>query len=813
MDKFLAIKALFESETTQHGAVNLQHGETEGTINFNRGTANYNISSEDDPHIKEVISKFNELLHKEYSKHPDGELDGVGTLATEFFNNNNFHGIIDLLDKIHEKEPEYGITQLQNKWETAAFNIIDKAAQSKKGSPERKAFDRLVEETGCPKFNKWVFNKLILILKAHNKLFKSMTDLHNNKTLRNPRFYTVPVPPAVIKHNKYPSSVNTVDTAAAYGSGDFVFNEHFMQALMLFAHIKNVKPKHSFYTNNSVGNKTGTIPPQYCYIAFVIAHEILHYCLGDFSIGNELAKEPDVVELRRKFRDAHPTKKVIPYSTISNYAGDLRMNHMLVKNGYEQLPMGLFSENFNADTHKTYKELIKDMVKVLYSLDDLIDNDVNNHDNHTGGENNNNEGGGEGGGGGYDPSVDDLGDNPEKPENNNGEGEGENNGENQSGNNNQQGKSGKSGKSGQKDENGQENGQDGQDGKSGQEDGQENGAGGDENDSENNGKDGKDESNNNNKNPESKIDEIWKQGTNQLNDRDDGITSVDDIEKNNNNTPRNNGKGKGGGGGGGMANASSNDESFWKTLKPSLNWHSIVDKMFSNAMRSSTSYSRLHNSTMAAAALAMSKNDTDTMIQVKPANRDEEYHNPKILFVVDESGSMGSFRERIAAEIAAQFKSTGTSPRALLLKYGNNHITFNCNFSTNKAQLVTDSAELNRILTAQEIPEPKTSGANSTVELALNTTFAGGSTLGDDEIRIISNAYKNGYNILIFTDTDILAQNNLDKVKFLYHKLAKNRFYIVATTLSDFREICEQLEARHPENITFLSPKEEHDGS
>ena len=76
-------------------------------------------------------------------------------------------------------------------------------------------------------------------------------------------------------------------------------------------------------------------------------------------------------------------------------------------------------------------------------------------------------------------------------------------------------------------------------------------------------------SNNNNKNPESKIDEIWKQGTNQLNDRDDGITSVDDIEKNNNNTPRNNGKGKGGGGGG-MANASSNDESFWKTLNIGL---------------------------------------------------------------------------------------------------------------------------------------------------------------------------------------------------------------------------------------------------
>jgi hypothetical protein len=57
--------------------------------------------------------------------------------------------------------------------------------------------------------------------------------------------------------------------------------------------------------------------------------------------------------------------------TIINWVGDFRSNYLLVKSGYDQLPMGLFNDGINYDRQDTYKEMY-DLVKSEF---DKLDKD------------------------------------------------------------------------------------------------------------------------------------------------------------------------------------------------------------------------------------------------------------------------------------------------------------------------------------------------------------------------------------------------------------------------------------------------------
>lgn len=146
---------------------------------------------------------------------------------------------------------------------------------------------------------------------------------------------------------------NSVTTAAVYSTGEFVFNTEFMQNLLNYGAAIDVKPSGKKYVANG-----GTIPNEYCYIEFLILHEIFHYIFADFTTGS-------------KYKQYHPS--------ALNWAMDLRSNYLLVKSGYEQLPMGLFSDDVNLDRIETstFEKLIQvvdsEMKKLPEELQQWID--------------------------------------------------------------------------------------------------------------------------------------------------------------------------------------------------------------------------------------------------------------------------------------------------------------------------------------------------------------------------------------------------------------------------------------------------------
>jgi hypothetical protein len=176
----------------------------------------------------------------------------------------------------------------------------------------------------APKFSVMMFNKLMRYITVERDEFFPLRSYIDRRRLQTP----------IINFNEHPHNAKgQITTAAATPSAKFIFNRPFMQKLMDYAHIKGVKGKGKKWESNG-----GEIPDEYVYIEFLIMHEFMHYSRDDFYY-----------------------QKIIPGANpkIINWVGDFRTNYFLVKNGFEQLPIGLFCDNINYDRQKEYIDMYR----------------------------------------------------------------------------------------------------------------------------------------------------------------------------------------------------------------------------------------------------------------------------------------------------------------------------------------------------------------------------------------------------------------------------------------------------------------------
>ena len=287
---------------------------------YNEGDITFTKSSLTDPHIVDIL----EFVSKE---------SGVPVNILE---QKAQHGI-DKMTEMAKIAPLLNSTIAQNAAESEAFYMLCAVD----GRPP-----------GSPKFSVPLFRDLrIEIATDHQSGFWPLQGNIDRRPLENPSHFTEDneinfadelvkahikskTPGAPPPAKKDMSRVGSrVDTAAATPGGEFYFNVPFMQKLIDFAYLKKLKPNGVKYVSNG-----GMIPDEYGYIEFIILHEYLHYMEEDFYYQH-----------------------IIPNAnaTLINYAGDYRSNYLLVKSGYSQIPIGLFSDNINFDRQKSYAEMYK----------------------------------------------------------------------------------------------------------------------------------------------------------------------------------------------------------------------------------------------------------------------------------------------------------------------------------------------------------------------------------------------------------------------------------------------------------------------
>ncbi len=299
------------------------------TRRFQKGQVIFSNHEFTDKHIQDVIN----IIANELGKRPESIVEEIEAKINEFEEARKLAPIL---------------------YETIAQNIIESEIYS--------LYEKLGHEvTTAPTFNKITFDKLVTAIRTDVKGLFPLRSWTGGKGLWEPVIYfddtskqdakiedrgPISAEEKIAQHKKTKQQRErgdssrtikaNVTTAAASPDGTFYFNLEFMQSLINFAHIKGIKPKGKKYVSNG-----GQIPDEYCYIEFLILHEFLHYTQGDFYY-------------QKIIPDANPT--------IINWVGDFRSNYMLVKSGYEQLPMGLFNDEINHDRQKTYREMY-DLVK------------------------------------------------------------------------------------------------------------------------------------------------------------------------------------------------------------------------------------------------------------------------------------------------------------------------------------------------------------------------------------------------------------------------------------------------------------------
>ena len=224
----------------------------------------------------------------------------------------------------------------------AAFDLIEHVAKNPRFSNRRVPF------------NNDVFDDLLTKIRFEQKGFFP---------LRRPDRY-MPInhlSPILVPGSSNPAhrKYDNIPTACATSTGEFVFNTNFMQNLMDFAVIEGAKGKGRKYQSQG-----GPIPDAYAFIETLILHELLHYKYGDHE---KMLKYPQ-------------------YShEVHNWAMDFRINHLLSKAGFPQIPAMLLSDHINLDQQGSYTDMMRvvraELGKLPKPLQDFVD-DVMKTDTH-----------------------------------------------------------------------------------------------------------------------------------------------------------------------------------------------------------------------------------------------------------------------------------------------------------------------------------------------------------------------------------------------------------------------------------------------
>ena len=219
-------------------------------------------------------------------------------------------------------------------YETIAHNAAENAVFDLVSSVRSNVMD---PHPSLLKFDEITFLKLARMVQAEHPMFRPLKQ-PADPIRRVWKVTPILVPSNLREYKKY----NGVNTACATAQGDFVFNKPFMQNLMDWAVIEGVHPQGKKYHSNG-----GPIPDAYVYVEFLIMHEYMHFAYGDFNYSKQLP------QFNHK---------------VHNWASDFRSNYDLVKNNFAQLPIGLFSDHINSDRQGSYTDmaqLVHDELKKL----------------------------------------------------------------------------------------------------------------------------------------------------------------------------------------------------------------------------------------------------------------------------------------------------------------------------------------------------------------------------------------------------------------------------------------------------------------
>lgn len=723
-----------------------------------KGSTNFTKSDGSEAYIQEIIEKY-------------ASTKGITTVEAQKI----FDTKLEKFKINMEKSIKLNGTMLNNIGETVAFDLL--------------------EETPVDgiKFSKRIFQELFQEVKSEVPEFYPLSNSFEPKRIEPTIWYSP---------DKLAPEFNDVGTAACTPDAKLIFNVPFMEKLMKFASIKGIKANPNKLHGKKYVSQGGNIPDEYLYCEFVLLHEIMHYGNGDFY-----------------FEKAYKLN-----GNIVNYVGDFVTNYNLVKSGYAQLPIGLFNDDINYDRFNSYQQMYDVVEAELKKLSPKDQKDVMDQ-------------------------MDKMGD--EMPKN------GEGSDPNQTPQQKQQGQPGQQGPQGEKQEGeGQGQGEGDQQGQPGQN--QQGGSGDKKEQDKKDGQGSGDGDESDDKNPEKKdglggkgketaeekaeqkkkedaakadMEAQKKRAEEQKKGEKEGKTSgvapadgqpkgnvpssVDDAIKNNANKmaeaqqdkSRETKTGmnadamkpgaiadmmKGNNNGTGQNSADGNPYSLGeKNYTPKLNWRAMLKKMVPSGVEKNETYSK------------PSRRTTSSMVTiaqtgagvVKPGMKEIDSEKKGLCFILDNSGStmgkIGEMQNDIMMLLAKEAKKLNGV--MYVMKFSNDVHYFKVDVKTKKYARITDVADF--IATGKsniKCDEP--------IKGLFRSTYGGGTELTSKITMACKTLFTMNFNVVMFSDTDIVAGNNAQQLQQIYN-FGKKQLALIGCDKNDYKAFVDLLGSKG--NITY----------
>lgn len=681
--------------------------------------------------------------------------------------NKKFQEVVDKATENMNKSLKLNGTMLDNIGETAAFELLDGI------------------EIDDIKFEKRVFQEIFQEVKSEVPEFYPLTNGFEPKRIEASVYYS--------PDKLYPE-FNSVGTAACSPDAKLIFNVKFMEQLLKFATLKGVKASATHLHGKKYESQGGVIPDAYVYCEFVLLHEIMHYGNGDFYFAKAFNLNGNIV----------------------NYVGDFITNYNLVKSGYAQLPIGLFNDEINYDRYMSYQQMYavveeelnklgsKDQQNMMDQLDKMGDDMPQNGEGST--PNNKPK--------------------DSKPGDGQGQGQGEpGDGEGQPGDGESDGK-GKPGESGDEASSNSSTGDDSQESKDGDNS--------QDSKKSSSGESDEDKAEQKRKEAEAKADMKAQsdRAKQQSEDEKAGKTagtapsdpskpkggvpkSLDDIMKGKADA-LGNAQGdrdretqtgmnpdamkpgdiaammSGDNTGTGKNSADGNPYSLGeRQYKPKMNWKAMLKKMVPSGVIENETYSK------------PSRRTTSSMVTVaqtgagvvKPGIKEEDSDKRGLCFVLDNSGStmdkIGAMQNDIMMLMQKEAKKINGI--MYVMKFSNDAHYFKIDIKKKKYARITDVAEF--------VDTGKSSvKCDRPVSELFKSSYGGGTELTAKITMAVKTLFTQRFNVVLFSDSDIVGGNNSTQLKQIYNA-GKKQLALIGCDKNDYKNYVNLLGDKG--NITY----------
>lgn len=231
-------------------------------------------------------------------------------------------------------------------------------------------------------------------------------------------------------------------------------------------------------------------------------------------------------------------------------------------------------------------------------------------------------------------------------------------------------------------------------------------------------------------------------------------------------------------------------------IVPRMNWKAMMKLMVSSSTESiEPSYSKPSRRGLTGISVAAQTGQG----AMKPGDKLDENKQNKICLVIDTSGSMYGDVPTVLAEVKKLLKQLGKSAYPLgLVYFADRAIWFQINLGKDTAYQVQGAAEI--------IKPNKDAKELRGIENLISKASTGGTVFSGALMSNLSALAAQGYNIMIFSDTDMLIGNNFKNLMSLWTG-HRNNLFVVWDSLESWRTACTQIN-QIPKTFTHLPPRQ-----